>query len=244
MHRYLLLIILQSLALTAVQANEVKLEEHQAGTITVSGSVTIDVVPDEVHLFVTIREYYVEELSGSVEPKEFKNKVSLSDIEKEFMSSLKALKISNELVTTHGVGSRWRERGCEYLKSKQFDLCFSSVSEAERVADGIMVQGIEAVSMGDFSHKQLAAIREKGKVEALLAARRKASALLKAVGKHLGGIVEIVEPEDQMYDMALDEAAVLSSNAKKSGGGGAGVGRIQKVIPLRYTMRATFRIED
>lgn len=239
-----LLVLLLALTVKPLTARYVESEMRRDGTITVTGSATIEVVPDEVHLFVTIREYYVEELSGATDPKEFKTKVELSAIDRELAASLKTLKVSAELVATQSVGSRWREPGREYLKSKQYDLRFNSIAEAERVADALAVRGIESVYMGEFSHRQLPAMREKGKIEALLAAQRKASVLLKAVGKQLGEVVEIEEPEDQGYDVALDVAAAQSSNAKMAMGGGAGAGRRQRTIPLRYAMRATFKIAD
>lgn len=244
MRRIVLPLILMALALEPLAARYVESEVHRAGTITVTGSATVEVVPDEVHLYVTIREYYEEELSGATDPKEFKTKVALSEIDKQLAASLKALKVSAELVATQSVGSRWRKPGWEYLKSKQYDLRFNSVAEAERVADGLTVRGIESVYMGGFSHRQLPAMREKGKIEALLAAQRKATALLGAVGKRLGEVVEIVEPADQGYDVALDEAAAMGSNAKFAAGGDAGLGRRQRTIPLRYAMRVTFKIAE
>lgn len=241
---FLLVLTLLLLMVLPVKARYVDSEVHRGGTITVMGTATVEVVPDEVHLFVTIKEYYAEELAGETDPKEFKTKVGLAEIDKELARELVKLKVSAEMIATQNVGSRWREMGREYLKSKQYDIRFSSFSEAERVADGLSVRGVESIYMGDLSNRQLPAMREKGKIEALLAARRKAEALVKALGKKLGDVVEIVEPEDQGYDVALDEAAAMQSNAKfAAGSAGAMGGRRQRMIPLRYAIRATFRIE-
>ena len=195
------------------------------GLITVTGTSRMEVVPDEVHLFVTIREYYEEELEGNTDPKTFKTKVSKKSI------------------STYNVGSRWRDVGQEFLKSKQYDLLFSSLMEAERVADALTVKGIESLYIGNLSSRNLPLMREKSKVEALQAARRKANALVKALDRKLGEVVEIIEPEEQGYDVVLDEESNLAAYNAKSAMAGVASQRLRTIV-LYNTVRVTFRIEE
>lgn len=241
--RIIIILMLSLASVTPAAARYVETLMHRDGMITVTGSATVEVVPDEVHLYITIKEYYVEELAGATDPREFKTKVELAAIDKELADAFKKLRVPESAITTQSVGSMWRQVGVDYLKAKQYNITFQSVAEAERVADNLLVRGIESVFMGDLSNRQLPAMREKGKVEALLAAKRKAEVLLKAIGKQLGEVVEIVEPEDQGYDTVLDQAAAMMSNAKYAGNAGAG-GRGQRTIPLRYAIRATFKIAE
>ena len=213
------------------------------GLITVTGTSRMEVVPDEVHLFVTIREYYEEELEGNTDPKTFKTKVDLSAIDEKLSSAFSELKLSKKSISTYNVGSRWRDVGQEFLKSKQYDLLFRSLMEAERVADALTVKGIESLYIGNLSSRNLPLMREKSKVEALQAARRKANALVKALDRKLGEVVEIIEPEEQGYDVVLDEESNLAAyNAKSAMAEGASQ-RLRTIV-LYNTVRVTFRIEE
>ena len=122
-------------------------------------------------------------------------------------------------------------------------MLFSSLTEAERVADALTVKGIESLYIGNLSNRNLPLMREKSKVEALQAARRKANALVKALDRKLGEVVEIIEPEEQGYDVVLDEESDLAAYNAKSAMAGVASQRLRTIV-LYNTVRVTFRIEE
>ena len=50
--------------------------------------------------------------------------------------------------------------------------------------------------IGELKHKDLPMYRKQGKIEALKAAREKASYLVEAMGQQLGEVIRIIEPAD------------------------------------------------
>ena len=92
--------------------------------------------------------------------------------------------------------------------------------------------------------KDIARYREEGKILALQAAREKAQYLLEAVGKRLGDILFIVEPDE---NNAFQSAQYLESNLTMLSSA-EGEGSLQDEstvkIKLHYRMRVRFQIAD
>ena len=93
-------------------------QESDERYIEVTGSSEIEVVPDEIHFLIQIKEYWEEEYTGkSKKEEDFRTKVPLTVIEKDLRKSLRKIGISDEAIRTQEVGDYWRQRGKEFLLS-------------------------------------------------------------------------------------------------------------------------------
>ena len=98
-------------------------QESDERYIEVTGSSEIEVVPDEIHFLIQIKEYWEEEYTGkSKKEEDFRTKVPLTVIEKDLRKSLRKIGISDEAIRTQEVGDYWRQRGKEFLIGKQLDI--------------------------------------------------------------------------------------------------------------------------
>ena len=86
-------------------------QESDERYIEVTGSSEIEVVPDEIHFLIQIKEYWEEEYTGkSKKEEDFRTKVPLTVIEKDLRKSLRKIGISDEAIRTQEVGDYWRQR--------------------------------------------------------------------------------------------------------------------------------------
>ena len=192
-------------------------QESDERYIEVTGSSEIEVVPDEIHFLIQIKEYWEEEYTGkSKKEEDFQTKVPLTVIEKDLRKSLRKIGISDEAIRTQEVGDYWRQRGKEFLIGKQLDI---------RLTDFEQINSI------------IRMYRKQGKIEALKAAREKASYLVAAMGQQLGEVIRIIEPADNNISRYLPFQA--QSNVSM----GTAATEQYRVIKLRYEMTARFAIK-
>ena len=200
-------------------------QESDERYIEVTGSSEIEVVPDEIHFLIQIKEYWEEEYTGkSKKEEDFRTKVPLTVIEKDLRKSLRKIGISDEAIRTQEVGDYWRQRGKEFLIGKQLDIRLTDFEQINSI--------IRSVNTWD-----LPMYRKQGKIEALKAAREKASYLVAAMGQQLGEVIRIIEPADNNISRYLPFQA--QSNVSM----GTAATEQYRVIKLRYEMTARFAIK-
>lgn len=135
------------------------------------------------------------------------------------------------------IGDYWRQKGKEFLIGKQLDIRFTDFEKINAVIKKIDTKGIESMRIGELKHKDLPNYRKQGKIEALKAAREKASYLVEAMGQKLGEVIRIVEPTSSYVSpYSLYQA---QSNVSM----GTAATEQYRVIKLRYEMTARFAIE-
>ena len=172
-------------------------QESDERYIEVTGSSEIEVVPDEIHFLIQIKEYWEEEYTGkSKKEEDFRTKVPLTVIEKDLRKGLRKIGISDEAIRTQEVGDYWRQRGKEFLIGKQLDIRLTDFEQINSIIRSVNTWGIESMRIGELKHKDLPMYRKQAKIEALKAAREKASYLVAAMGQQLGEVIRIIEPAD------------------------------------------------
>ena len=77
----------------------VNAQESDGRYVEVTGSSEIEVVPDEIHFLVQIKEYWQEEYTGkSKKEEDFHTKVPLAMIEKDLRKSLRKIGITDDAI--------------------------------------------------------------------------------------------------------------------------------------------------
>ena len=117
-------------------------QESDERYIEVTGSSEIEVVPDEIHFLIHIKEYWEEEYTGkSKKEEDFQTKVPLTVIEKDLRKSLRKIGISDEAIRTQEVGDYWRQRGKEFLIGKQLDIRLTDFEQINSIIRSVNTWG-------------------------------------------------------------------------------------------------------
>lgn len=213
-------------------------EDNNSRYIEVTGSSETEIIPDEIHFMITIKEYWQEEFEKKSKPEDYQTKVPVNEIEHNLMSALKQAGIAPSDIQTKEVGDYWRERGKDFLISKTFDIKLQNPDQINRIIQTVNTKGIQSMNIGELKNKDLQEYRKQGKIEALKAARQKADYLVAAMGQKLGNVLRIVEPEERSFSYfqpqsAMSNVAIPSYDSNTEN---------FRTIKLRYQMTARFEI--
>ncbi len=208
--------------------------------IEVTGSSEIEVDPDEIHLIIQIQEYWEEEFQDNTKPEQYKTKVPIENIEKDLMATLQNIGVVSSNIRVSEIGNYWRQTGKDFLVSKEFDLKLDNFKIVDAIIKNINHKGINALHFGELKNKDQATYRKLGKIEALKAAKTKATYLVDCMGKRLGDILRIIEPEEQGNLFMPAQASF--SNAAFASPGGPNSTALRK-IKYKYEMKARFEIK-
>jgi len=203
--------------------------------IEVTGTSEIEIVPDEIHYLIEIREYFKEEFDGKSKPEEYRTKVLLAEIEQGLREALANSGIPQNAIRTQEIGDYWRQQGQDFLVSKKFDITLTDFNQINEIVKRIDTKGIQTMRIGELENNDMLAYHQKGKIEALKAARRKATYLVEALGKRLGEVIRIVE-KDSGYASPFAQSNVMSSDAASFDN--------FRTIKKNYSMLVRFEIID
>lgn len=203
--------------------------------IEVTGSAEMEIVPDEIYISVTIREFM-----------EDRKKKPINDIEKEFRSVLEKLKIDNKQVSLENVYGYYdydyknNKRG-EFLNAKTFVIKFGNLEKYNDLVISLDKKGIENVHIQRTGHSKMEEYRRQVKVEALKAAKAKAEQMLQSINKKTGEVMLIRERDNNM-GYPVPYLKTMSNMAIESDAGGNQQPVEMQKIKLRYEVEAHFII--
>ena len=208
--------------------------------IEVTGTSEVEIVPDEIHFVIGIKEYFEEEFDGVSKPEEYKTKVRIEDIEAGMRDALRSIGISGNDIRTQDVGDYWRERGMDFLIGKNLDITLHDFTMIDSIISVIDTRGVSSMRIGEMTSKDILKYHEQGKKDALLAARHKAGYMADALGEQVGKVLSIIEHGGgtdhytvvQNSKLRMDAAAVSSS---------AAVSASDAFRTIRYTYSVTCR---
>lgn len=180
--------------------------------IEVTGTAEIEIVPDKIHYIIEIKEYFEEEFDGKSKPEEYRTKVPLTLIEQDLRAALDKVGIPKEAIRTQEIGDYWRERGHDFLVSKKFDITLKDFRLIDKIVKSVDTKGIHTMHIGELENEEIIAYHQKGKIEALKAAERKAVYLVEALGKKLGPVIRIVEHGEPGASLSVLQSNVRSSD--------------------------------
>ena len=203
--------------------------------IEVTGTSEIEIVPDKIHYLIEIREYFEEEFDGKSKPEEYRTKVPLSEIEQGLREALANAGIPQNAIRTQEIGDYWRQQGQDFLVSKKFDITLTDFNQINEIIKRIDTKGVHTMRIGELENKDMLAYHQKGKIEALKAAQKKAIYLVEALGKKLGDVIRIVE-EGSGNIFPFAQSNVLSSDATSFDS--------FRTIKKNYSMLVRFEIID
>lgn len=212
-------------------------DENNKRYIEVKGNAEMEIEPDEIILAVTIEEYWKEEFEKKKDFEDYKNKVPLAEIEDEFIKNLQKAGINKENIVVNNLGNYWRNKGKEFLFSKQLEVKVTDLSKINKLMQLADAKGIKSMRIAELKHSDMARLKKEVKIQALQNAREKATYLLASIGEELGEVQSIIEMTDGFYRPVMAKSMMLSAESAPES-----VDQIQN-ITLSYQVQAKFGIK-
>lgn len=205
--------------------------------IEVKGVAEMEVEPNEMTLMIGIEEYWEEEFEKNKEPEDYKTKVPLAIIEDELVKTLRNAGIQKEDVHVTNTGNYWRQRGKEFLFSKQLEVKISDLSTVNQLINQLNARGIKYMNIGELSHSNIESFRKQVKTKALKNAREKAILLLESLDEELGEVLSITEMNDDFVQPYMAKSRMMAADVSPES-----FDQIQD-ISISYQIIAKFRIK-
>lgn len=153
--------------------------------IEVTGKAEMEIVPNEIYLKVIIDE------------KNYNGKKDLKEIEKLMIDKLIeiGIDVNNKLVVKDIVsnfGDYWINK-TKINSIKEFQLIVNDAKSAGLVFQELESLGISDISIEKIEHTEIQKFRKKVKVQAIQAAKDKATSLTNAIDQNIGNAIYIQE---------------------------------------------------
>ena len=164
-------------------------------TISVNGSASMEIIPDEIYVQVDLREY----------KKRGEDKTELEKIKSDFLANCRAVGIADNDVSVasydgYNMANIWqrRKKDPELLSSISYQIKFSNTKLIDELVNKLDDQATNNFRITRTSHSKMVEYRKQLKVQAIKAAREKAVYLTEAVNEQVGQAIEINEPEESV----------------------------------------------
>lgn len=221
-------------------AQQVIMEKPLVKKIEVTGSAEQEVLPDEIFVTVSLREYFKD--------KDNKNKVEMMVLEKQLQKAVEEAGIPKEnftIGTINGYREWWgKKKPTTFLESKSYILKVPNLYKIDGIISKVDDKGIAYTNIDRYEFSRIEQLRKDIKIKALQAAKEKAKYLLEGIGEQMGEALDIIEI-DQSYSPQPVYSNMMMRSAKMDASPEAtpeSTVDVQK-IKVRYEMKATFRIK-
>lgn len=235
MKKYLLFILLVlTLTLSAQQKNFI-----DQNYIEVTGVAEMEIIPNEIYLKIILDE------------NDFKNKVSLIQMEKTLLEILQGLKIEvkkdlSVLDMTSNFKTYW-VKNKDIKTVKEFQLKVSDAKTAGSVMRELEAKQISNIQIIRVDHSELDKFKNDVKIRAIKSARFKAENLAEAIGQKCGRAIYIHENYQNVYGALQGRLAGLSANIRIKGVVDDGEESMPEIefekIKLESTVQVNFILE-
>jgi len=210
--------------------------------IQVTGSAEMEVIPDELYFNISIREYYNDE-------KNQKDKVVITMLEKQLTKAITDAGLSREALSVSGVGGYQnyidkKKKPATFLESKQYELKVDRADKLDGILSKIDARGIQYANIARVDHSKKEEFKKQVKINALKAAKEKATYLLESVDQKIGQALEINELEDNAsYPQPMYKANMRTFATAESADAVQDSDVQFQKIKLTYKMQAAFEIK-
>jgi uncharacterized protein len=232
--QFLIIFLLISFCTFCFNAAMAQTENSSVKKIEVIGSAEMEIIPDEIYLSISLREYM----------KDLKTKITIDVLEQDLYNAITKIGMPKEdfqIENVYGYNWFWDKKKKEdFMASKRYRLKLSDLNKVNELISQLDPKGVENMNIGQFSHSKIEQYRLELKAKALQAAKEKADFLLNSINEQAGRVLEIQE----MYDgYAQPFYEMREANLKREMDQQVQQPEIDfKKIKLRYDMKAVFAI--
>jgi uncharacterized protein YggE len=221
-------------------AQQVIMEKPLVKKIEVTGSAEQEVLPDEIFVTVSLREYFKD--------KDNKNKVDIMVLEKQLQKAVEEAGISKEnftIGTINGYREWWgKKRPTTFLESKSYILKVANLYKIDGIVSKVDEKGIAYTNIDRYEFSKIEQLRKEIKIKALQAAKEKAKYLLEGIGEQMGEALDIIEIDQSYSPQPVYSNMMMRSVRAEATADAMPESNVDvQKIKVRYEMKATFRIK-
>lgn len=216
--------ILMAMLLLSVIAGHA--EGADTPVIEVTGSATMNIIPDRITIEIGMEEYYKHKASGD------STIVKLSDIEKDVRKTLREAGVPDSMIVVSELGNyRKRDMSSTFLMAKRLSATVSDFDQIERISDRLDRKGIVCFNITKIDNSDMGQYNRQGLKAALDAARQKAEFIAENEGLKLLMPYEIVE--------TTNEPSMYSAFSNVAYDGGSGMENMRRIV-RRYSVKVRY----
>ncbi len=216
--------ILMAMLLLSVIAGHA--EGADTPVIEVTGSATMNIIPDRITIEIGMEEYYKHKASGD------STIVKLSDIEKDVRKTLREAGVPDSMIVVSELGNyRNRDMSSTFLMAKRLSATVSDFNQIERISDRLDRKGIVCFNITKIDNSDMEQYNRQGLKAALDAARQKAEFIAENEELKLLMPYEIVE--------TTNEPSMYSAFSNVAYDGGSGMENMRR-IARRYSVKVCY----
>ncbi len=216
--------ILMAMLLLSVIAGHA--EGADTPVIEVTGSATMNIIPDRITIEIGMEEYYKHKASGD------STIVKLSDIEKDVRKTLREAGVPDSMIVVSELGNyRNRDMSSTFLMAKRLSSTVSDFDQIERISDRLDRKGIVCFNITKIDNSDMGQYNRQGLKAALDAARQKAEFIAENEGLKLLMPYEIVE--------TTNEPSMYSAFSNVAYDGGSGMENMRRIV-RRYSVKVCY----
>ena len=194
--------------------------------IEVTGSATMNIIPDRITIEIGMEEYYKHKASGD------STIVKLYDIEKDVRKTLREAGVPDSMIVVSELGNyRNRDMSSTFLMAKRLSATVYDFNQIERISDRLDRKGIVCFNITKIDNSDMGQYNRQGLKAALDAARQKAEFIAENEGLKLLMPYEIVE--------TTNEPSMYSAFSNVAYDGGSGMENMRRIV-RRYSVKVRY----
>ena len=193
-------IFLFASAVNAQQVQPIFTNNPFPKTITVSGSAEMEIVPDEIYVNITLREYQ----------KRGDNKKEIETIKTAFLENCKAIGLPDSVISiisftgfNNYYSFKKRKKDPDMQSSITYQVKFKSSELMDKLVEKLDDEATQNFVIASTSHSKMTEFRRQLKIKAVQAAKDKGIYLTEAVSERLGEAITIIEPDESNNTLAF-----------------------------------------
>jgi uncharacterized protein YggE len=201
--------------------------------IEVSGIAEKEVTPDIINVSISLQEY-----------PDGKKKITIDQLENQLENAVKEAGIAKEDFTVNDV-SGWnntynKKKTPDFLAGKQYRVRFRDLNKYNFILSKIDPKGIQSTNIDSYDYSKMIELKKELKIQALLAAKEKATYLLASIDEKLGGAINIAEVDNSNYQ--APRPMMFANKAMTADAAPADSDIDFKKIKLSFQINAVFEI--
>lgn len=160
--------------------------------IEVTGTAEKEVTPDIINVSISLQEY----LDG-------KKKITIDQLESQLENAVKDAGIPKgdfTISNVSGWNNTWQKKKTpDFLASKQYSIKFHDLNKYNQILSKIDPKGIQSTNIESYDYSKIADLKRDLKIQALLAAKEKATYLLNSINEKVGRPISITENDNSNF---------------------------------------------
>ena len=157
--------------------------------ITVSGTAEKEVTPDIINVSISLQEYF-----------EGKKKINIEQLQSALEDAVKQAGIPKADFTINNIAgwnNQWqKKKNPDFLESRQYNIRLHDLSRIDQVLGSLDPKGVQQTGIASYDYSKMPEIKQEMKIQALLAAKEKATYLLNSIGEKLGRPIDINDSDN------------------------------------------------